>query len=88
MNTYNTIWLCGLRIFVYCVCVVVTQSRLISVTPWTATHQAALSRQEYSSGLPFPSPGDPPKPGIELRSPALQADFSPSEPPGKLMFVC
>ena len=63
MNTYNTIWLCGLRIFVYCVCVVVTQSRLISVTPWTATHQAALSRQEYSSGLPFPSPGDPPKPG-------------------------
>ena len=43
-----------------------------------------FSRQEYWSGLPFPSPGDLPNPGIESRSPALQADALTSEPPGKL----
>ena len=47
-----------------------------SVTPWTVAHQAPLSmgfsRQEYWSGLPFPSPGDLPYPGIEPSSPALQ----------------
>ena len=57
-------------------------------TPWTVAHQAPLSmgfsRQEYWSGLPFPSPGDLPNPGIEPRSPALQADTLTSEPPGKL----
>ena len=42
-----------------------------------------LSRQEYWNGLPFPSPGDLPNPGIEPGSPALQADSLPSEPPGK-----
>ena len=42
-----------------------------------------FSRQEYWSGLPFPSPGDPPDPGIEPKSPALQADALTSEPPGK-----
>ena len=42
-----------------------------------------FSRQEYCSGLPFPSPGDLPDPGIEPRSPALQADSLPSVPPGK-----
>ena len=42
-----------------------------------------FSRQEYWSGLPFPSPGYLPNPGIEPGSPALQADSSPSEPPGK-----
>ena len=42
-----------------------------------------FSRQEYWSGLPFPSPGDLPNPGIEPRSPALRADALPSEPPGK-----
>ena len=41
-----------------------------------------FSRQEYWSGLPFPPPGDLPDPGIKLRSPALQADSLPSEPPG------
>ena len=41
-----------------------------------------FSRPEYWSGLPSPSPGDLPDPGIELRSPALQADSLPSEPPG------
>ena len=54
-------------------------------TPWTIACQAPLSmefsRQEYWSGLPFPSPGDLPDPGIEPRSPALQADSLPSEPP-------
>ena len=56
-------------------------------TPWTVAHQAPLSmgfsRQEYWSGLPFPSPGDLPDPGIEPRSPALQADSLTSEPPEK-----
>ena len=41
-----------------------------------------FSRQEYWSGLPLPSPGDLPNPGIEAGSPALQADDLPSEPPG------
>ena len=52
-------------------------------TPWTVARQAPLcmgfSRQEYWSGLPFPSPGDLPSPGIEPRSPALQADSLPTE---------
>ena len=56
-------------------------------TLWTVAYKAALSmefsRQEYWSGLPFPSPGDLPDPGIEPGSPALQADALPSEPPGK-----
>ena len=42
-----------------------------------------LFRPEYQSGLPFPSPGDLPDPGIEPRSPTLQADTLPSEPPGQ-----
>ena len=42
-----------------------------------------FSRQGYWSGLPFPSPGDLPDPGIEPRSPVLQTDALPSEPPGK-----
>ena len=58
-------------------------------TPWTVASQArpsmGFSRQERWSGLPFPSPGDLPDPGIEPRSPALQADALPSEPPEKHM---
>ena len=50
----------------------------------TVAHQAPLpmkvSKQEYWSGLPFPSPGDLPDPGIKPRSPALQADALLSEP--------
>ena len=46
-----------------------------------------FSKQEYWSGLPFPSPGDLPGPGIEPRSPTLQADSLPSEPPGKLDWI-
>ena len=60
------------------------------VTPWTGACQAPLSmgfsRQEYSSGLPFPSLGDLPDPGTEPGSPVvltLQANSSPSGPPGK-----
>ena len=57
-------------------------------TPWTVAYQAPqsveFSRQEYWSGLPFPSPGDVPDPGIKPGSPALWADASPSEPPGGL----
>ena len=41
-----------------------------------------FSRQEYWSGMPFPSPGDLPDPGIEPKPPALRADALPSEPPG------
>ena len=56
-------------------------------TPWTVAHQAppsmGFSRQEYWSGLPLPSPGDLPDPGIKPRSPASQADALTSEPPGK-----
>ena len=56
-------------------------------TLWTVAYQASLStgfsRQEYWSGLPFPSPRDLPDPGIEPRSPALEADALTSEPPGK-----
>ena len=56
-------------------------------TPWTIAHQAprsmGFSRQEYWSGLPFPSPGDLPDLGIEPRSPTLQADALTSGPPGK-----
>ena len=59
--------------------------RLFAI-PWTVVYQASLSmgfsRQEYWSGLSLPSPGDIPDPGIEPRSPALQADALPSEPPG------
>ena len=43
-----------------------------------------FSRQEYWSGLPFPSPGDLPDAGIEPRSPILEADALTSEPPGNL----
>ena len=55
--------------------------------PWTVACQAPLSmefsRQEYWSGLPFPSPGDLPYPGIKHRSSALQSNSLPSKPPGK-----
>ena len=65
------------------------------VTLWTVAHQASLSmgfpRQEYWSGLPFPSLGDLPNPGIEPTSPmspVLQADFLPSQTPGHLPIQC
>ena len=71
-------------------CAKLLQSCPTLCTPWTVTHQAPLSkgfsRQEYWSGLPCPSPGNLPNPGIEPVSPALQANSSPSEPPGKPLF--
>ena len=58
------------------------------VTPWIIDYQAPLSmefsRQEHWSGLPFPSPEDLPDPGIEPRSPTLQADALTSAPPGNV----
>ena len=63
----------------------------VFATPWIVAYQAPLStgfsRQENWSGLPFPSPGDLPHPGIESESPALQADSLPSEPPGKPLLL-
>ena len=59
----------------------------LTATPWIVAYQAPpsveFSKQEYWSGLAFPSPGDLPNLGIESRSPALQADALASEPPGK-----
>ena len=59
----------------------------LSATPWTVARQAPLSmkfsRQEYWSGLPFPSPGDLPNPGITLMSPALAGRLFTTEPSGK-----
>ena len=78
-----------------CVCVCVKSLSCVQLfaTPWTVARQAPLSmgfsRQEYWSGLPFPSPGDLPHLGIEPPSPvspALQADSLPAEPSGKLIF--
>ena len=64
----------------------VAQSCPTLCDPWTVVGQAppstGFSRQEYWSGLPFPSPGDLPDSGIRPGSPALQADSSLSEPPG------
>ena len=55
-------------------------------TPWTIAYQAPLSmgfsRQEYWHRLPFPSPGDLPDPGLEMWTPALQADSLPTKLPG------
>ena len=61
----------------------VTKSCPTLVTPWTVACQAPLSvgfsKQEYWSGLPSPSPGDLPDPGIKSTSPALQSHSLPTE---------
>ena len=54
-------------------------------TLWTV-ESMEFSRPEYWSGQPFPSPGDHPNPEIKLRSPTLQVESLPVEPPGKPMF--
>ena len=60
----------------------------LSGIPWTVAHQVPpsmeFSRQEYWSGLPFPSPGDLPDLGIKPGLPSLQTDALPSEPPGHI----
>ena len=71
-----------------CACVLSCFSPVrLFVTVWTVAHQAPVSmefsRQEYWSGLPFPSPGDLPDPAIKPMTLALQAGSLPSEPPGK-----
>ena len=57
------------------------------MSPWTVAHQAPLSmgssRQEHQSGLPCPPQADLTDPGVEPRSPSLQADFLPTETQGK-----
>ena len=68
-----------------------TKSCLTLKTPWTVACQAPLSmgfsRQEYCSGLPFPSPGDLPYPEVKPGSPAMQADSLPIKLRGKPMFI-
>ena len=74
-----------------CVCVCVCVFSVVSdsfATPMdcsllVASLSMGFSRQEYCSGLPFPSPGDLPDPGIKPRSPALAGGFIPAEPPRK-----
>ena len=82
-----------LKLTQYCKSAIVKVKSLSRVrlfaTPWTVAYQAppsmGFSRQEYWSGLPFPSPGDLPDPGIEPGSPAFQADALTSEPPGRYL---
>ena len=70
----------------------VTQWCPTLATPWTVALQAPLSmgfpKQEYWSGLPFPSPGDLPNPGIESGPPELQVDSLPNEPLGSPVLSC
>ena len=77
--------------YTVCVCVCVCMFCVLVIKglyPGTVAHQASLSMefsgQEYWSGLPFPSPGDPPNSRIKPESLTLQADSLSSEPPGKL----
>ena len=67
----------------FCCCLVTSDS---FATPRTVAHRAPLSmefsREEYSSGFPFPFPGDLLNPGMELTSPALASGFFATEPPG------
>ena len=70
-----------------CVCAQLLSYVSLFVIPWTVAHQVPLSMgffiQEYWSGLPFPSPGDLPDPGIEPMSLALTSGFFTTEPPEK-----
>ena len=71
-------------ILIYVLCLVASNSlRSHGLQPTRLLCPWGFSRQEYWSGLPCPPPGNLPKPGIELRSPALQADSLLSESPGK-----
>ena len=75
------------RVSPHTMCVQLLSHIRLFATLWTVAHQAPLSmgysRQEYCSGLPGPPPGDLPNTGTEPRSPTLQADSLPSEPPEK-----
>ena len=83
-NQDIVLWAC-----VY-VCAQLLNCIQLFAAPWTAAHQAPLSmefsRQEYWSGLPFPSPEDLPNPGIEPASPCISCtsrQFFTTVPPGK-----
>ena len=81
-QTYHLEWSCLVRgKFIFCHCVFSCSVVSDSATPWTIACQASLSmgfpRQEYWSGLPFPSPWDHSNPGMEPESPALQANSLP-----------
>ena len=71
--------------WIYAVCVLALSHIWLFMTPWTEAHQAPLSlgfsRQEYWSGLPFPSQGDLLNSGIEPASPTLKASTLPLVPP-------
>ena len=75
----------------YCCCLVTKLCLMSFATPCTIAHQAPLSmgfpRQEYWSGLPFPSSGDLPNPGIEPVSPALAGEFFTAEAPNDCMLI-
>ena len=77
--------------YIVCSCPVAKLCLTILRPPWTAAFQAPLSmgfpRQERWSGLPFPSPGDLPHPGLELASPALAGGFFTTEPPGTPLVI-
>ena len=87
-STHFSLW--NFQFWLQGVKVLVTQS-CPTLTPWTVARHAPLcmefSRQECWSELPFPSLGDLHDPGIEPRSPALQAGFLQSEPPGNLLRI-
>ena len=84
-HTYVCIYI-YMYVSLYLLCQLLSRVSLF-VTSQTVAHQAPLSmefsKQEYRSGLPFPSPRDLPDPEMEPRSPTLQAVSLPSEPPGK-----
>ena len=78
---------------ILCVCAKLLSRAQLSVTPWTVACppplSIACSRQDYWSGLPFPSPGDLPNPGIKPASPVapvLAGRFLTTEPPGKPIY--
>ena len=81
------------RVHLYvCVCMLNHFRRVwLFATVWNVAHQVPLSmefpRQEYWSGLPFPSPEDLPYPGIKPMSPALAGGFSTTEPPRKPTYL-
>ena len=72
---------------ILCSCYILSNGIVIFTVAYQASPSMRFSRQEYWSGLPFPSPEDLPDPGIEPRSPALWADALSSEPPGKPWYV-
>ena len=83
--------LCQFWVFFILVCTHLLSYVQLFVTPWPVEHQAPLSvgcsRQGYWNGLPFPSPGDLPDPGIAPMSPQLAGGFFTIEPPGKPCFT-